>query len=72
MSQNHCPLCKGDQLTSNGGAEGHTGVHGAHFLMEGIKHGSFLKIGVGTIAIAVRALNPKKLTCQSCGHVFKA
>jgi hypothetical protein len=52
--------------------DGHTTAHSLHFLAEGVLHANPFKLVLGTGGLAARALNPKRFTCDECGHVFKA
>ena len=46
--------------------------HGVHGITHGVMHHNPVFLTLGVIGIALRAINPKKFTCVSCGHVFKA
>lgn len=67
-----CPNCGSNHLTDNDGADSHMLGHGVHGITHGVMHHNPVFLTLGVIGIALRAINPKKFTCVSCGHVFKA
>lgn len=71
-SATSCPKCGNTHVTHNDGADSSTLSHALHGITHGIKHGSPFFLVLGAANIAMRMLNPRKFTCHSCDHVFKA